>query len=124
MYVDGKLVWGVEPDGTEPEPYTTPSGKESQTTESETTTTSSEDSTEPPVSVMYGDVDCNGTVMIADAIMLARYCAEDNVSISAKGKRNANCYDTSNDALTTEDIVAILEYLAGVVTLDQLPKQP
>ena len=124
MYVDGKLVWGIEPDGTEPEPYTTPSGKDSQTTTSETTTTSSEDSTEPPVSVMYGDVDCNGTVMIADAIMLARYCAEDNVSISAKGKRNANCYDTSNDALTTEDIVAILEYLAGVVTLDQLPKQP
>ncbi|MBR5404705.1 MAG: glycoside hydrolase family 9 protein [Oscillospiraceae bacterium] len=123
MYVDGKLVWGIEPDGTEPDPYTTPS-KESQTTTSDSTTTTSVDSSEPPVDNLYGDVDCSGSVMIADAILLARYCAEDQVSVTAQGKRNANCYDSSNDLLTTEDIAAILELLAGIIQQNELPKQP
>lgn len=123
MYVDGKLVWGIEPDGTEPEPYTTPS-KESQTTTSETTTTTSSVISDEPGELMYGDVDCNGKVQVADAILLARYCAEDSVTVTADGKRNANCYDATSDLLTTEDIVAILEYLAGVIDLDALPKKP
>lgn len=123
MYVDGKLVWGIEPDGTEPDPYTTPS-KESQTTTSETTTTTSSVISDEPDGLMYGDVDCNGKVQVADAILLARYCAEDSVTVTADGKRNANCYDATSDLLTTEDIVAILEYLAGVIDLDALPKKP
>ncbi|MBQ3940474.1 MAG: glycoside hydrolase family 9 protein [Oscillospiraceae bacterium] len=123
MYVDGKLVWGIEPDGTEPDPYTTPS-KESQTTTSETTTTTSSVISDEPGELMYGDVDCNGKVQVADAILLARYCAEDSVTVTADGKRNANCYDATSDLLTTEDIVAILEYLAGVIDLDALPKKP
>lgn len=39
MYVDGKLVWGEEPDGTVPEPYTPPKETNKQTTAVTTTTT-------------------------------------------------------------------------------------
>ena len=122
MYVDGALVWGIEPDGTEPAPFTTPS-KESNTT---TTTTTTSDTTEPneDPAVKYGDVDCDGQIKIADAILLARYCAEDQVTVTADGKRNANCYDSSSDALTTQDIATILEYLAGILAYEELPKNP
>ncbi|MBP5432730.1 glycoside hydrolase family 9 protein, partial [Ruminococcus sp.] len=41
MYVDGILVWGTEPDGTEPAPYTVPGSSGSTTTPSPTTTTTS-----------------------------------------------------------------------------------
>ncbi len=60
-----------------------------------------------------GDVDCNGTVNIADAVMLARFCAEDQGSgITAQGKLNA---DLNGDGdVTSEDSSVLLKQLAGL----------
>lgn len=66
------------------------------------------------VKTLMGDVDCSGDVKIADAIMLARYVAEDKVEITKQGKVNANCYDDGTDKLTAEDTAALLKYLAGL----------
>ena len=63
---------------------------------------------------LKGDTDCSGIVNVADAVMLARFCAEDSeITVTAEGKRNA---DTNGDGdLTAEDIGRLLEYLAGLI---------
>ena len=86
----------------------------------ETTTTTSSDGPQP--TTLMGDVDCSGDVKIADAILLARYVAEDKVEITKQGKVNANCYDDGTDKLTAEDTAALLKYLAGLnKTLPETP---
>ncbi|MBQ5334371.1 MAG: hypothetical protein J6Z45_00320 [Oscillospiraceae bacterium] len=70
-------------------------------------TTSSE-----PTPAKYGDVDCNGEVKIADAVLLARYVAEDQVTVTAQGKINADCYDEGDGKITSGDIGSLLKYLA------------
>ena len=74
----------------------------------ETTSTSSTPTTTPKI----GDVDCNGEIKIADAVLLARYVAEDAVTVTAQGKVNANCYNDGSDAITSEDLASLLKYLA------------
>ena len=73
----------------------------------------------PTVEADWGDVDCNGNVDVADAVMLARFCAEDKeISVSAQGKTNA---DVNGDGdLTSEDNAKLLEYLANLITKEQL----
>ena len=74
-----------------------------------TTTTSSSSIDDKP---FYGDVDCSGDVKIADAVLLARYIAEDPVTVTAQGKVNADCY--KGGGITSEDLASLLKYLAGV----------
>ena len=77
----------------------------------ETTDTASE-TTDMKERLLRGDVDCDGSVKIADAVLLARYLAEDsNVTVTAQGKVNAELNGT--DSLTTEDLSCLLQYLAG-----------
>ncbi len=72
--------------------------------------------------VTYGDVDCNGDVNVADAVLLARLEAEDKeVTVTAQGKLNADCSNDGKGALTAEDLNALLSYLAGIYKYDQLP---
>ena len=66
----------------------------------------------PEEETLRGDVDCDGRVAIADAILLARYLAEDSVTVTAQGKINAEC--DGNDLLDSGDQAALLEFLAGV----------
>lgn len=70
----------------------------------------------------WGDVDCNGTVEIADVILLNRFIGEDtSVTVSAQGIANADCHydgDTNNN-----DSTAILQYLAGLIPYSQLGNQ-
>ena len=87
--------------------YTT--GPSTQTTT--TTTTSSSSSEEQPE--LLGDVDCNGVVQVADAILLARYVAEDKVNITTQGRKNAEL--SGDSTLTSDDISVLLRYLAGIV---------
>ena len=69
------------------------------------------------VSGKTGDVSCDGTVDVADAVMLARLLAEDrDVQISGQGKINADADRDSN--LTTNDVVTILRAIARLITLD------
>ena len=82
---------------------------------------------DPPVGETFlGDVDCNGDVNVADAVLLARFLAEDKeATVSAQGKLNAQCYDDGTEDITTDDLGAILEYLAGIIAKQSdLPKKP
>ena len=83
-----------------------------ETTEAVSTTVSSE---EVAVNTKAGDVDCSGDVNVADAVLLARFCAEDKeITVSAQGKANANV--NGDDAVNNDDLTVILEYLAGLRT--------
>ena len=60
-----------------------------------------------------GDINLDGKVTVADAIMLSRYVAEDTtVSITAEGLAAA---DLNSDGLTTaDDVIVLLRSLAGL----------
>lgn len=78
------------------------------------TETTATDKTEPPTELLKGDVDCDGSVKIADAILLARYLAEDTgVTVTAIGKLNAEA--DGQDGLTADDLSLLLQHLAGTV---------
>lgn len=72
-----------------------------------------EETTEPQPKLLIGDVDCSGDVKIADAVLLARYIAEDDVNVTAQGKLNADCFDAGDGKLTSEDTASLLKFLAG-----------
>lgn len=81
-----------------------------------------EEGGDTPSTLKYGDVDCNGDVNVADAVLLARFEAEDSeVTVSAQGKLNADCFADGKGALTTEDLNALLSYLAGIYKEADLP---
>ncbi len=74
--------------------------------------------TPPPVDdkLKLGDVNCNGTVEVADVILLNRLIAEDtSIKVTEQGMKNAEV--TADDTLTSADAIKILSYLAGLDTL-------
>ena len=77
-------------------------------TTSSTTTTST--TVTPPNRLLPGDVDVNGKVQIADAVLLARYVAEDPVTVTAEGLINAEL--TGNATLDSGDLAALLVKIA------------
>ena len=73
-YVDGELIWGVEPDGTTPK-----------------TTDNTEDKT------LYGDANCDGNVDISDAVLIKCFLINSKkYSLSAQGKKNADVQGNGN----------------------------
>jgi hypothetical protein len=88
-----------------------------------TTTTTTTSDTTGGGKTLWGDVDCSGDVKIADAVLLARYVAEDKVTVTAQGKINADCYDAGDSKLTAEDTGVILKYLAGLTKQSELPEK-
>ena len=77
------------------------------TTTSTTTTITTET---PPHKLVRGDVDVNDKVQIADAVLLARYIAEDPVVVSAEGRVNAEL--TGDSKLDADDLAALLVLIA------------
>ena len=63
------------------------------------------------ITTLAGDVDNNGTIDVSDAVLLARFCAEEQtVTMTAAGRANA---DVNSDGLVTnEDVVAIEKIIA------------
>ncbi len=84
-YVDGELVWGIEP----------PGGEQSTTTET-----------------MYGDVDLNGKVEILDVICLSKALMGCN-TLSEEAARNADC-DVSGTPNSTDALI-IMKYLVKLI---------
>ena len=66
-----------------------------------------------------GDVDQNGRVEIADAIMLARWLAEDEITVTTAGIADADL--NGDGTVTSEDQAKLLCWLAGVPDEDQKP---
>ena len=85
------------------------------------TTSSSESSQRNSDSFLYGDTNCDKVVDVSDAVLLARFVAEDSeAQVSAQGKKNSDC--DGKTGLTGDDTVRILQYIAKLVTADQMGK--
>lgn len=64
-----------------------------------------------PSDYAYGDVNLSGDVDVSDAVLLARFAAEDKeATITEEGKKMADVNRDGN--LTSEDTVQILEFIA------------
>lgn len=100
LYSYGKLVWGVEPDGTSA-------------------------SDNPSDSILYGDANCDNTVDISDAVMILQALANtdkygvngtDPTHITEQGMINADC-NLSRDGVTTVDALSVQKMLVGLISL-------
>ena len=81
-----------------------------------TTATTTTTTTTAPAGQKLGDVDCSGDVDVADAVLLARFLAEDSEAyISLQGQRNADCNKSGNPDMN--DVVMILKAIAMLITL-------
>ncbi len=65
-----------------------------------------------PTEPTKGDVDCNGALQIADAVLLARYLAEDAVTVTSQGLLNAEL-DGNPESLDAGDFATLLQIIAG-----------
>ncbi len=89
------------------------------TTTTETTTTSTE-TTQPASEVLWGDTNNDNQVNIADIILLNKSLAK-NATLSAQGKKNADCqFDSTID---TKDAACIKAYLAMIIDYKTLGTQ-
>ena len=71
------------------------------------------ETTQPASDGLRGDVDCNGAVNVADAVLLAQYCAEiSGTVVSAQGLENAELDGSAG--LNGDDVTCLLEMIAGL----------
>ncbi|PWJ10235.1 CotH kinase family protein [Ruminococcus flavefaciens] len=90
------------------------------TTTTATTTTTTTTSTAVPTGMLkLGDANCDGTVELADAILIMQSLANPNkYTLTEQGKRNADV-DKATEGLTSNDALKIQEFLLGKIkTLD------
>ncbi len=112
VYANGKLIGGIEPDGTVPSEndapdVTTTIGKVTTTLPTSTTISGKK---------VRGDVNCSGEIDVSDAVLLARFLAEDtSAKITTEGKTNADCDDDGD--ITSNDTVKILRHIAKLEVL-------
>ena len=100
MSVEAVYEVGAEP--ADP-PQTTETTQKTQTTQ--TTTTGSG---------KLGDVNEDKSIDVADAVLLARFVAEDSeANVSSQGKQNADVNRNGNP--DSEDVVTILKYIAKLI---------
>jgi len=92
------------------------SGSTTQTTTTTTTTTTTITTTETTAisGIMRGDVDCNGKVELADAVLLAKAIAG-NAQLTAQGTANGDVDDAQG--LGSGDLLLILKALSGSIKL-------
>ena len=104
------IVYG-ELAGSQPPVTTTTTKKTTPGTTTTTTTVSG--------NVKWGDADCSGTVDISDAVLVARFTAEDqDAVISEQGKTNADV--SHKDGIDSNDVLMILKYIARLLTYSDL----
>lgn len=61
-----------------------------------------------------GDLDCNGQVLLEDAVMLAKAAGGFDVGLSAQGRLNAEL--DGKDGITGGDLTVLLQYLSGIIS--------
>ena len=113
VYIDGKHVGGIEPDGSGPE------------TEDPTDPTTSSGSASSG-DVNWGDSNCDGLVDLADAVLIMQYSANPDEyglgkdkGISEQGAENADVTG-GGDGITNLDALTIQKYKLGLI--DSLPQ--
>ena len=81
---------------------------------------STEGTTGSQVTPDYGDSNTDGTVNLADAILIMQVKANPTkYTLSEQGEKNADCSDVG-DGVTNKDALAIQKYLLGLV--EKLPE--
>ena len=64
---------------------------------------------------MKGDVNCDEKVDVSDAVLLARFVAEDaEANVTEVGKKNAET--DGNAGITGDDVIMILRVIAKLAT--------
>lgn len=67
---------------------------------------------------LLGDADCSGVVDVSDAVLIARFSAEDKSAvITDQGLRNADCDGTAG--VNGSDMTRVLRYIAKQLTKEQ-----
>lgn len=64
---------------------------------------------------MYGDINLDGTISIADVVRLARFVSQDDTlspPMTAQAIRNANCLLDSN--VDAQDVAQLSRFLVGL----------
>ena len=109
----------VEPT-TEP---TTETESTTETTASSEETTATNDETKPSVEgvTLWGDVDVDSTVGIADVVLLNKYLVN-SAMVSDQGLINADCWHDGKP--TADDALTILKILVGTYTQADMPIMP
>ena len=100
MYVEGEQVWGIDPDGNAAETLPSADSK-----------------------VKYGDIDENGKVDVADAVLLARMVAQDpDVAAEITDNGRANADVKPDGKFDNDDATLLLKYLAHLAPYSDLGK--
>lgn len=103
-YTKVEVVYEYGAGETPDEPQQTDEPKQTTQT-TETTQTTAPEKAEP------GDANCDKAVDVSDAVLVARFVAEDkDADISSAGKRNADLNGDGN--ITGDDVIAILRKIA------------
>ncbi len=117
IYTDGVLIGGIEPDGSIAQPDEEPTDEPVTTEPNETTPNQGGNEEEPtsttaPNGVMYGDVNCDGKVSIADVLTLNKnlLCGDE---LTAQGVANADVDGDGNP--TSSDSLNILKFTIKIV---------
>ena len=112
MYDGTTLIWGTEPDGTQP---TTGGGKPTES--------SSDDD------ILWGDANCDDNVDMADAVLIMQSIANPDrygingseaTHITAQGKKNGDVYENGSD-ITSNDALSIQKYRLKIIS--ELPEK-
>ena len=106
---------------TETEPTTATETESATATETDASET--ETATKPSVSgvTLWGDVDVNGEVGIADVVLLNKYLVK-SASVSDQGLLNADCWYDGKP--TADDALTILKILVGTYSQADMPIVP
>ena len=85
-----------------------------------TTTTYKTTANDTPSGVtLWGDADLNGIVDVSDAVLIARYVAEDDTAVITKqGKANAAV--SGKGTIVLDDAAKILKFVAKLITKEEL----
>jgi hypothetical protein len=95
-------------------------GKE-ETTAAPVETTKPDETKAPNGDADWGNADCTGGVDVGDAVLIARFAAEDaEAKITAQGQINADVTHDGN--IKGDDATKILKYVAKLITKDDLAK--
>lgn len=116
VYVNGKLYYGYEPDGTyadglggsdvnNPDPPTQPT-------------------TDPVDEIVYGDSNCDGKIDMSDAVLIMQSLSNpdkygingsDPTHITESGMKNADCCN-SGDGVTNQDALAVQKFKLNIIS--------
>ncbi|HAM69275.1 MAG TPA: glycoside hydrolase [Ruminococcus sp.] len=73
----------------------------------------------PSGATLWGDADLNGIVDVSDAVLIARYVAEDDTAVITKqGKANAAV--SGKGTIVLDDAAKILKFVAKLITKEEL----